>query len=80
MAATISRAGARLATGLGLGLPLLAVSGPVHRAAADAMTVALLDSLVVGAPRQVRGLDQGGANTGRKEKHRNRKKIVFQTV
>jgi len=62
---TISRAGARPATGLGLGLPLLALSGPVHRAAAAAVTAGLLDNLVAGAPRPVRGLDRGGLPGGR---------------
>ena len=65
LAVTISRAGARPATGLGLGLPLLALSGPVHRAAAAAVTAGLLDNLVAGAPRPVRGLDRGGLPGGR---------------
>ena len=68
-AVAISRAGARPATGLVLGgVPLLALSGPVHRAAAAAVTAGpgLLDNLVVvaGVPRPVRGLDRGGLPGG----------------
>lgn len=65
LAVSISRAGAGPATELGLALPLLAQLVPVHRAAAAAVTAGLLDNLVAGAPRPVRGLGRGGLPGGR---------------